>query len=239
MDRWRARKERKAADEAERLYWVSLNEWQDQRDHVEQLIYIGENLEEVQEQATSGGVNIRLKKGENVLAIVEQGGLVEPRVTGSHYEGGSQGMSIRVMKGVSYRVGQHKGTFVRGDEEQTIVDTGGEIYITDQRVQYSSMNRNREWAWSKLVDIRHSSDATYMGVTNRQKPQGSSMALVPPSQFRIASHSLWQSTTARSIILCPNSKSSWMSWREPSLNRRLQSSCRDMFPAKVRYSGPR
>ncbi|MFV1962635.1 MAG: hypothetical protein ACC658_12500 [Acidimicrobiia bacterium] len=172
MDRWRKRKERKEAESAERKHQTELANWQDQHDHVDQLIYLAEHLEEVQEEAAEGGIHIRLKKGENVLAILQNGGLVEPRVTGSHFEGGSQGVSIRVMKGVNYRVGQFQGTFVRGDEEQTVIDTGGDIYITDQRIQYSSMNRNREWAWSKLVDIRHDVDATYMGVTNRQKTSG-------------------------------------------------------------------
>ena len=37
---------------------------------------------------------------------------------------------------------------------------------------YTSPNRNREWAWGKLVDIHHDSDATYMSVTNRQKTSG-------------------------------------------------------------------
>ena len=169
---WQERRSKSKAKRAQRDYETAYALWKDQRSGAETLLDLAASIDEVQEQVRASGVSVRLKKGENVVAMIEGGGLVEPRTTAGHYQGGSQGVSIRVMKGVRYRVGSHKGTYVRGPEEQTIIDTGGTIYITDQRTLYTSSSRNREWAWSKLVDTFNTADSTYMSVTNRQKTSG-------------------------------------------------------------------
>lgn len=51
------------------------------------------------------------------------------------YAGGSSGVSIRVAKGVSYRVGATKAAPVRGDVEER---TQGSLSITNQRVIFSA-----------------------------------------------------------------------------------------------------
>ena len=81
-------------------------------------------------------------------------------------------------KGVRYRVGSHKGTYVPGPEVEKVIDSGGTLYITTHRVLYTSQNRNRDWVHAKTVDVYHSDTladgwgATYIGVTNRQKTSG-------------------------------------------------------------------
>lgn len=52
-----------------------------------------------------------------------------------HYEGGSQGVSIRITKGVTYRTGRHKGVPV---EDISYVKTKGLLYITDKRMVFVS-----------------------------------------------------------------------------------------------------
>lgn len=53
------------------------------------------------------------------------------------YTGGSRGVSIRVMKGVSYRVGASKASPVRGDVQEK---TPGILTITNKRVVFSASN---------------------------------------------------------------------------------------------------
>lgn len=118
-------------------------------------------------------VPIMLKKGELPFAIVETGGLVETRREKGQYQGGHQGMSFRVAKGVSYRVGGHRGTFQPGPEVQKIVDEGT-IVLTNQRVVFQGMSKTREWAFSKLIGMDHADGQgmTIIHVSNRQKASG-------------------------------------------------------------------
>lgn len=159
-------------------YETALADWESEHDHVEDLLYLATHVDEVYEAAAEAGFSVRLGKDEHVVFAALGGGLVEPRSSGGSYQGGSQGASFRVMKGVSYRVGAHKGTYVPGPEVQKIIDSGGNIYITTQKVVYTSPNRNRDWAYAKTVDMFHSDAvvpgiaATYIGVSNRQKTSG-------------------------------------------------------------------
>ena len=72
----------------------------------------------------AGDAPILLKKGEFPILVITDIGLVEMGREAGSYQGGSQGVSFRVMKGVSYRVGGHKGTFVAGPEVLKMVDQG-------------------------------------------------------------------------------------------------------------------
>jgi len=78
-----------------------------------------------------GMSNVILKKGEEIqfvaLAILK-----ESRVVNLGYEGGSHGVSIRLMKGVSYRVGAHRGHIRK--EEQMVETSSGYFMITNKRI---------------------------------------------------------------------------------------------------------
>jgi hypothetical protein len=116
------------------------------------------------------------KKGEEVLLIVEGAGLVESRRQRGNYQGGSRGVSIRVAKGVSYRVGAHRGTYEPGPETPTLIDSGTFV-VTTQRGVFTGPKHNREFAWTKLVSFNVESIdkdtlVLYMPVTNRQKVSG-------------------------------------------------------------------
>jgi hypothetical protein len=76
---------------------------------------------------------IVLKRGETVQWLFNGVTRREPR-TSYHYEGGSHGVSIRLMKGVSYRVGSHKGQRVATTE---MVDVGsGSLAVTNNAVYF-------------------------------------------------------------------------------------------------------
>jgi hypothetical protein len=165
--------------------------WDAESEHVDELLYMATHLDEVYEASAEAGFSIRLNKGEHVLMGLRGGsGLVEPRASGGSYQGGSTGVSFRVMKGVSYRVGNHRGTYVPGPEVQKIIDSGGDTYVTTQRVLYSSPNRNRDWQHAKTVDLFHSDTvapgwgATYISVSNRQKTSGFIYPLENARQMR-------------------------------------------------------
>jgi hypothetical protein len=75
--------------------------------------------------------NVVLFKGEKPL-WVEPVDLIEEKVVRRHYSGGSRGISFRVMKGVSYRVGGHKGTMTA--EKGLVVVSSGDMIITNKRI---------------------------------------------------------------------------------------------------------
>ncbi len=79
------------------------------------------------------------KKNEKVYLSINVS-LLEERVVSRRYQGGSAGMNIRVAKGVSFRVGQHKGRLV--SEKDTVVVDQGDFYITNQRFIYKGQKKN-------------------------------------------------------------------------------------------------
>lgn len=82
-------------------------------------------------------------------------------------------MLFRLAKGVSYRVGGHRGTYRPGPETQQVVDQGT-IVITNQRVVFQGAAKTREWGFSKLKGVDHAegTGATMIHVSNRQKVSG-------------------------------------------------------------------
>ena len=58
--------------------------------------------------------------------------MAEEKVISRKYQGGSQGMSFRVMKGVSYRVGGHRGHIT--SETGVVAVSDGELILTNNRV---------------------------------------------------------------------------------------------------------
>ncbi len=72
--------------------------------------------------------------GDEVCHYAERAIRVTEKRT-KHYEGGSQGVSIRIMKGVTYRVGKNKGVPV---EDISNIKTKGLLYITDKRIVFVS-----------------------------------------------------------------------------------------------------
>jgi hypothetical protein len=121
----------------------------------------------------TGPHTIALAKGEEVVYVLNQVGLIESRSNGSSYSGGSQGVSVRIAKGISYRVGGSKGQLTRNPESVQMVDSGTAIF-TNQRVVFAGQSATREWRFDKLlnVDMGPNGVSAMISVSNRQKTSG-------------------------------------------------------------------
>ena len=65
-----------------------------------------------------------------------------------HYEGGSNGVSIRIAKGVTYRTGRYKGIPV---EDISYVKIKGLLYITNKRIVFVSDGQAFEKKFKSLT----------------------------------------------------------------------------------------
>lgn len=72
-----------------------------------------------------------LKKGE-ILHFADKAVLKELKTINLGYEGGSQGVSIRIAKGISYRVGSYRGHIIK--EDRFVATSQGNLIITNQRL---------------------------------------------------------------------------------------------------------
>ena len=122
------------------------------------------------------GTPIILKRGEQVIGIVHGSGLVEVKPGRVRYEGGSRGVSLRIARGVTYRVGAHKGSAVRDPEMPRLLCGGGQVVVTNKRMVYVGPKYTREFAWDKLVSMVESTGqggrCLLLAVSNRQKVSG-------------------------------------------------------------------
>jgi len=131
-----------------------------------------EAMEAARLEHTSRLDGVMLKKGEDAYLSVQGAGLIEPRRAPGQWSGGSHGVSFRVAKGVSYRVGASRGTYTQGAERPTMIDTGL-FAVTNQRCLFVGGKRTTEWLYTKLVGFSLDGAATAVfNVSNRQKASG-------------------------------------------------------------------
>jgi hypothetical protein len=98
----------------------------------------------------------KLQNREVVLWAFPQTRIFE-RVTKRKITGGSTGVSIRVMKGVYWRVGAFQGTPISWDETHH-TDTGL-LVLTNKNLLFSGPVRNQRISYSKLATIEPYPDA--------------------------------------------------------------------------------
>lgn len=111
----------------------------------------------------------KLQKREVLLWAFPNTRLFE-RITKREIRGGSTGASIRVMKGVYWRVGAFKGVPVSWDETHH-TDTGL-LVLTNKHLLFSGPIRNQRIAYSKLASIDPYFDAIEVQKdTSTAKPQ--------------------------------------------------------------------
>jgi hypothetical protein len=77
------------------------------------------------------GVTFIPQKKE-VVHHLSESVLKERKMVRVGYSGGSRGVSIRIMKGVSYRVGAHRGHVIK--EEQMVTTSHGVLIVTNKRL---------------------------------------------------------------------------------------------------------
>lgn len=112
--------------------------------------------------------NLIMQKGEKAYWI-EPATLAEEKVLRRKYEGGSQGMSFRVMKGVSYRVGGHHGHIT--SETGVVAVSSGELIITSKRAVFRGDNKSFAVKLDKILDIQLFTNGLQFSENNRSKPR--------------------------------------------------------------------
>lgn len=93
--------------------------------------------------------------------------LAEERVISRHYEGGSRGMSFRVMKGVSYRVGSYRGHPV--SKKGIVPVSVGELIITNKRLIFRGDKKSLATKLDKILDIQLYTNGLFLSLSNRVK----------------------------------------------------------------------
>jgi hypothetical protein len=147
-------------------------EWQAENNRLAELVgtareYRGLSADE------SERVPVALKSGERVYRITEGATLVESRSKGGHWEGRSSGVSVRMTKSATYRLGESRGVYVRAEDKPTLIDRGTAV-ITDGRVAFAGAKQSREWLWAKCLGVQHQFDLpwTAISVSNRHRTSG-------------------------------------------------------------------
>ena len=117
---------------------------------------------------------LRLKRAERYLMSVNGVSLVEPRRAPAKYVGGHSGASVRIAKGVYWRVGSAKAKRVPQGDILKIIDENGVLHITNQRAVFTGTKQNREWRWDKLLNYSHEMEqfSSIIHVSSRQKGSG-------------------------------------------------------------------
>ena len=89
------------------------------------------------------------------------------------YVGRSDGFSVRIAKGVSYRAGAQRGTFVQGELEQKYEEVGM-AYLTTERLIFIGAGNTAEWAFSKWIGASplEDPDDFIFNVSNRKRSSG-------------------------------------------------------------------
>ncbi len=84
----------------------------------------------------------------------------QERVVSREYVGGSSGVSFRICRGVSYRIGSHRGRMI--SREQIVQLDAGELLLTSKRLIYSGQKTAFSIAYPKILSAMPFADG--MGV---------------------------------------------------------------------------
>jgi len=114
-----------------------------------------------------GTSGVPLKAGE-IDYFAHPAQMLEERVIARQSVGRSQGVSFRIVKGVSYRVGQSRGHSV--PVHATVPVSSGDFVITNKRLIFAGDRKSVNAPYDKILHTEGFSDGLRFSVTNRQKP---------------------------------------------------------------------
>ncbi len=117
----------------------------------------------------AGNLPFKFQKGENLVWLFQNVELFEQRIK-TTYKGGSQGVSVRIAKGIYYKTNSFKGHPIKTTKIVPIAT--GIVALTEKHIYFSSSIKNFRINYSKIVTIDPYSDGigiTKDGVT--AKPQ--------------------------------------------------------------------
>lgn len=127
--------------------------------------------EEIQERITIAGVlPFKSLKSEKLIYVFQNVDLFEQKITVT-YKGNTQGVSLKIAKGVYYRTGSFKGRPVH--TMNTIPVAKGLLAFTDKHLYFSSSLKNFRINFDKIVTVEPYSDG--VGI---QKDGGSTKPLI-------------------------------------------------------------
>ena len=106
-----------------------------------------------------GAIPFLLEKGENILWLFQNVEFYEQR-TKTSFEGRSQGISIKIAKGVYYRTGNFKGNPVV-NTQMTLLGSGI-LALTNKNLYFSSSIKNLKTPFKKLISLTEYSDGIGM-----------------------------------------------------------------------------
>ena len=122
-----------------------------------------------QRMSVDGNLPINLQKGEQIVWAFSGSKYLEDK-TRRQFVGGSQGVSVRVMKGVYYRVGAFKGQAVE-HTERVHIDTGW-VVVTNKNIYFAGPQKSVRLPYAKIVSFEPFSDGIgVMRDTATAKPQ--------------------------------------------------------------------
>lgn len=110
----------------------------------------------VEPHVTVEGLSINLLKGELVLWLFNDAELYEMK-SHTSYIGGSHGLSLRIARGVYYRVGAFKGHRVQ--TQDLVREDVGSFIVTNQSVYFEGPMKTIRVRLSKIVSVQGYSDA--------------------------------------------------------------------------------
>lgn len=102
-----------------------------------------------------GNLSINFQKGEHVVWAFPGSHYLEDK-TRRQFVGRSQGVSVRVMKGVYYRVGAFKGHAVE-NTERVHIDTGL-VVVTTKNIYFAGPQKSVRLPYAKIVSFEPFSD---------------------------------------------------------------------------------
>jgi hypothetical protein len=105
---------------------------------------------------------------KNEVVHLEIGAALLKEVAIREWQAGSRGVSFRIAKGVSYRVGNTRGKSVVVGTEQLVEDVGI-LSVTSSRVVFTGDRKSMEIPFSKLLDMKVFPDAIVFHASNRQR----------------------------------------------------------------------
>jgi|YelNatPaOPRAMG01_1025707.scaffolds.fasta_scaffold13931_2 hypothetical protein len=117
---------------------------------------------------TNGDLNIVFKKDE-IVHFAAACILKEWKTVTLGYSGGSQGVSIRIAKGVTYRVGSHRGHLVK--DQMYVEIARGVLVLTNQRLLFVPVEGSKQInvALNKIVSYKCYENGVELYVERREK----------------------------------------------------------------------
>jgi hypothetical protein len=98
-----------------------------------------------------GGLPLNLQKGEEIVWLFNNSEYLEDRIH-RQYVGGSRGLSVRVVKGVYYRVGAFKGQAI--DRADRVHVDSGLVVLTNKNIYFIGPRKSLRVSYSNIVSFQ-------------------------------------------------------------------------------------